>query len=121
MKAIFFTLRHEPVGRDQNRANLNKRVSELRSVPYVTVRRPRLRIIQPRISAPDPDTKLDEIPPPHICGAVIDYDLLGHVLPNFRQQFARAVRFRYTIIAAGRSRLLSFAAERIRRDCDDRD
>ncbi len=50
-----------------------------------------------------------------------DSDLFGHVLPNFRQQFARAVRFRYIVVAAGRSCFLSFATERIRRDCDDRD
>jgi hypothetical protein len=39
---------------------LSKRVSELRSVPYVTVR-PILR----RNSAPGPENKLDEIPPPN--------------------------------------------------------
>jgi hypothetical protein len=56
-----------------------------------------------------------------ICSAVIDRDLFGHVLSNFRQQLARAKRFRHIVIAAGHSRLLSFTAERIRRDCDDRD
>src|SRR6516162_1075583 len=56
-----------------------------------------------------------------ICSAGIDRNLFGHVLPNFRQQFARAVRFRYIVIAAGHSRLLSFTAERIGGDCDDRD
>jgi hypothetical protein len=100
--------------------NLDKRVSELRSVTYVTVG-PRLIILRLRISAPDPDNKLDEIPPPHIYSAVIDRDLFGHVVPNFRQQFAWAVRFRYIVIAAGHPRLLSLTAERIRRDCDDRD
>ena len=40
-----------------------------------------------------------------------DHDLFGHVLPNFRQQFARAIRFRYIVIAAGHSRILSFTAE----------
>jgi len=38
-----------------------KRVSELRSVPYVTVR----PIHRLRISAPDPENKLDEIPSPN--------------------------------------------------------
>jgi hypothetical protein len=38
----------------------------------------------------------------------IDRDLFGHVLPNLRQQFARAARFRYIIIADRRSRLLFF-------------
>jgi hypothetical protein len=47
----------------QHQANNHtyKRVSELRSVPYVTMR-PILRL---RISAPDPENKLDEIPPPN--------------------------------------------------------
>ncbi len=53
--------------------------------------------------------------------AVQAIDLFGHVLPNFRQEFARAVRFRYIVIAAGHPRLLSFTAERIRGDGDDRD
>jgi hypothetical protein len=141
--------------------DLDKRVSELPSVPYVTLR-PRLSILRLRISAPDPDNKLDEIPPFLFvtsesrssdiliqsilavslvaiipCHALRDQSiyirgrmsaqclgdskLLRHVLPNFRQQFARAVRLRYIVIAAGHSRLLSFTAERIRRDCDDRD
>jgi hypothetical protein len=42
--------------------DLDKRVSELPSVPYVTLR-PRLSVLRLRISAPDPDNKLDEIPP----------------------------------------------------------
>ena len=46
---------------------------------------------------------------------------LGEVLPNFRQQLARAVGFRNVIIAAGCARLLFFAAERIGGDRDDRD
>ena len=50
-----------------------------------------------------------------------DSDLLRHVLSNFRQQLARAKRFRDIIVTPGHPRLLSFTAERIRRDCDDRD
>jgi hypothetical protein len=49
---------------DQNRVNLVKRVSELRSVSYVTVcpTRSNLRLW---IIAADPDNKVDEIPPAH--------------------------------------------------------
>src|SRR5215471_5992053 len=36
-------------------------------------------------------------------------------MANFRQQLAWAKRFRHIVIAAGRSCLLSFAAERVRR------
>ncbi len=82
---------------------------------------PEPKALRLRISAPDHDNKLDEIPPSHRCSAVMMCDLFGHVLPNFCQQFARAIRFRYIVVATGHSRLLSFTAERLRRDCDNRD
>jgi hypothetical protein len=56
---------------DHNRVNLDKRVSELRSVSYVTVRptrsNPRLRI-----SPADPDNKLNEIPPRSIEACTVE-------------------------------------------------
>jgi hypothetical protein len=102
--------------------DLDKRVSELRSVSYVTVR-PKLSVLVGL------DNKLDEIPSPYsrlnakgdIGGAVLDRDLLRHVLSNFRQQLAWAVRFRHAVVTADRPRLLFFATERIGRDRDDRD
>src|SRR6516165_5874885 len=54
-------------------------------------------------------------------GRVEHCEPLLQVMANLRQQLARAKRLRHIIIAAGGSRLLSFTAERIRRDCDDRD
>jgi hypothetical protein len=48
------------------------------------------------------------VPKADICSAT---HLLRCVLTNFRQQLARAERFRHTVIAACRSRLLFFAAE----------
>ena len=50
-----------------------------------------------------------------MCGPLLQ------VLPNLRQQLTRAKRLRHIVIASRRSRFLSFTAERIRRDCDDRD
>src|SRR6266700_7330137 len=55
------------------------------------------------------------------CIAAIDRDLLGQVVPNFRQQLARAKRFWHVVIAARRPCLLFFATERIGGDRNDRD
>src|SRR6516164_4227728 len=43
------------------------------------------------------------------------------ILPNFRQQLARAVGFRHIVVTAGRASSLFLAAERIGGDRDDRD
>jgi hypothetical protein len=53
----------------------------------------------------------------HIVGAARGD--LSQVMPNFRQQLARAKRFRHIVIAARRTRLLFFAAEHIGGDRDD--
>ena len=42
----------------------------------------------------------------------IDRDLLGHVLPNFRQQLARAVRSDQKVVTSSRPRLLFFVTRR---------
>jgi hypothetical protein len=39
--------------------------------------------------------------------------LLRQILPNFRQQLARAVGFRHIVVTAGRASSLFLAAERI--------
>src|SRR5215471_14681037 len=57
----------------------------------------------------------------NVGSAVLDRDLLRHVLSNFRQQLAWAVRFRHAVVTADRPRLLFFATERIGRDRDDWD
>jgi hypothetical protein len=46
---------------------------------------------------------------------------LGQVLTDFRQQLARAVRFRHIFITASRTRFLFLPTERIGGDRDDRD
>ena len=47
--------------------------------------------------------------------------LLRQILPNFRQQLARAVGFRHIVVTAGRASSFFLAAERIGGDRDDRD
>ena len=47
--------------------------------------------------------------------------LLRYVLPNLRQQFARAVGLGHKVVAASLPRLLFFFIRRVRRDRDDRD
>jgi hypothetical protein len=39
----------------------------------------------------------------------IDRDLLGHELPNFRQQLARTVGFRHIVIAASQAAVCALA------------
>jgi hypothetical protein len=96
-----------PGGWDQNQLDLDERVSELRSVPYVTVR--------PSIRGQMSAQGLGDI-----CNAVIDSDLLGQVLPNLCQQFARAVGFRDITVATGRMRFAVVAAQGIGSDGDNR-
>ena len=43
------------------------------------------------------------------------------ILPNFRQQLARGVGFRHTVVTAGRASSLFLAAKRIGGDRDDWD
>jgi len=52
-------------------------------------------------------------------GAAINRDLLGHVLSNFRQQMARAVRFRHIVITSRRPRRLFFPIQRMGGDSND--
>src|SRR6516162_7935976 len=47
------------------------------------------------------------------ASAAIDRDLLGKVLTNFRQQFARAVGLRDISVAAGRMRFTIIAAQSV--------
>src|SRR6516164_7513517 len=47
------------------------------------------------------------------ASAAIDRDLLGQVLTNFRQQFARAVGLRDISVAAGRMRFAIIAAQSV--------
>src|SRR6516225_6630401 len=54
------------------------------------------------------------------ASAAIDRDLLGQVLTNFRQQFARAVGLRDISVAAGRMRFAIIAAQSVGSYGDDR-
>ena len=56
-----------------------------------------------------------------ICSAAIDRGLLRYVLPNFCQQFARAVGLGHKVVAASRPCLLFFPTRRKRGDSDDWD
>ena len=54
------------------------------------------------------------------CNAAINRDLLGQVLTNLCQQFARAVGFRDIGVAAGSMRFAVVAAQGIGSDSDNR-
>ena len=60
------------------------------------------------------------VPKADSCSAAIDRGLLGQVLTNLCQQFARAVGFRNITVATGRMRFAVVAAQGIGSDGDNR-